>query len=65
MSMIVFLILLGGMLLCLTIPQQLMGLFSNNPDTIRSGALALRIISAGFITSSLSVTASGALEAVG
>lgn len=62
---IVFLILLGGMLLCLTIPQQLMGLFSNNPDTIRSGALALRIISAGFITSSLSVTASGALEALG
>lgn len=62
---IVFLILLGGMLLCLTIPQQLMGLFSGNPDTIRSGALALRIISVGFITSSLSVTASGALEALG
>ena len=62
---IVFLILLGGMLLCLTIPGQLMGLFSDNPDTIRSGALALRIISAGFMTSSLSVTASGALEALG
>ncbi len=62
---IVFLILLSGMLLCLTIPGQLMGLFSDNPDTIRSGALALRIISAGFMTSSLSVTASGALEALG
>ncbi len=62
---IVFLILLGGMLLCLTIPGQLMGLFSDNPYTIRSGALALRIISAGFMTSSLSVTASGALEALG
>lgn len=62
---IVFLILLGGMLLCLTIPGQLMGLFSDNPDTIRSGALALRIISAGFMTSSLSVTASGSLEALG
>ena len=62
---IVFLILLGGMLLCLTIPGQLMGLFSDNPDTIHSGALALRIISAGFMTSSLSVTASGALEALG
>ena len=62
---IVCLIMLGGMLLCLTIPEQLMGLFTKNPSTLRSGALALRIISAGFVTSSISVTASGASEALG
>lgn len=62
---IVCLIMLGGMLLCLTIPEQLMGLFTKNPSTLRSGALALRIISAGFVTSSISVTASGAFEALG
>ena len=56
---------LGGMRLCLTIPEQLMGLFTKNPSTLRSGALALRIISAGFVISSISVTASGAFEALG
>ena len=63
--LLVLLIMLVGMLLCLTIPQYLMRLFTTNPQTIRSGALALQIISAGFLTSSLSVTASGALEALG
>lgn len=41
------------------------GLFTTNANTISAGAKALRIISAGFIVSSVSVTASGALEGLG
>ena len=40
-------------------------LFTENEETIQAGSLALRIISAGFLLSSLSVTASGALEGLG
>ena len=40
----------------------LIGMFTTNPETIQAGGLALRIISSGFIVSSISVTASGALE---
>ena len=41
------------------------GLFTENAETIAAGGTALRIISAGFIISSVSVTASGALEGLG
>ncbi len=54
-----------GTVLCLAIPQNLIGLFSTNPDTIEIGKTALRIISIGFIVSSVSVTVSGALEGLG
>lgn len=54
-----------GTVLCLAIPQNLIGLFSTNPDTIEIGKTALRIISIGFIISSVSVTVSGALEGLG
>lgn len=54
-----------GTVLCLVIPSQLIGLFTENKQTIEMGAHALKIICAGFIISSLSVTASGALEALG
>lgn len=54
-----------GTVLCLTIPGTLIGLFTSNPDTIRLGAQALRIISLGFLVSSISVTACGALEGLG
>lgn len=37
----------------------------SDANTISAGAKALRIISAGFIVSSVSVTASGALEGLG
>ena len=50
-----------GTLLCLTVP----GVFTDVPETIRVGETALRIISAGFIVSSVSVVASGALEGIG
>ena len=36
-----------------------------NPDTINEGETALRIISAGFIVSTVSVTSAGALEGLG
>lgn len=54
-----------GTVLCLAIPQNLISLFSTNPDTIEIGKTALRIISIGFIVSSVSVTVSGALEGLG
>ena len=54
-----------GMLLCLTIPDRLIAMFTDNADTISSGAHALRIISFGFIVSALSVTVSGVLEGIG
>ena len=54
-----------GTVLCLAIPGTLIGLFTSNPDTIRLGAQALRIISLGFLVSSVSVAACGALEGLG
>ena len=54
-----------GTALCLAVPSSLIGLFTSNADTIRLGASALRIISIGFIISSISVTVSGALEGLG
>ncbi len=58
-------ILLVGTLLCWAIPEQLIGMYSENPETILAGARALRIISLGFVVSAISVTASGALEGIG
>ena len=54
-----------GTLICLIVPQPLIGLFTDNPETIMAGETALRIISAGFIVSAVSVTSSGALEGLG
>lgn len=59
------LIMLGGTVICMTIPATLMGLFTHTPKTIRVGETALRLISAGFLASAISVTASGALEGLG
>ena len=54
-----------GTILCLIAPDRLIGIFSSNPDTIAIGIRAIRIISIGFIVSSIPVTISGALEALG
>lgn len=54
-----------GTVLCLTLSDQLMGLFTSNPETISIGQQALRIISCGFIISAVSVATSGALEGLG
>ena len=58
-------IMAAGTVLCLALPTQLMGLFTQNPESIRAGAEALCIISAGFLVSSVSVAAGGALEGLG
>ena len=58
-------IMAAGTLLCLTIANTLIGAFTDNAETIIAGGTALRIISAGFIVSTVSVTASGALEGIG
>ena len=62
---IVLVIMCIGTSVCLCIPETLIGLFTSNETTISAGAAALRFISAGFIVSSVSVTASGALEGLG
>ena len=58
-------IMIFGTIICLIIPGQLMELFSTSPKTIHAGKTALRIICLGFIISTISVTASGALEGLG
>ena len=54
-----------GTILCLAIPRQLMDIFTDTPQTMEQGAVALRIISAGFIVSAISVVVSGSFEALG
>lgn len=54
-----------GTALCWAIPDRLIGLFSENAETIAAGSTALRLISIGFVISSLSVISSGALEGLG
>lgn len=54
-----------GTVICLLIPEQLMGLFSSSPETVAAGGAALQIICAGFLCSSVSVTSCGALEGLG
>ena len=58
-------IMVVGTVLCLCVPGWLIGLFTSNPQTIAAGSTALRIISAGFIASAVSVTSCGALEGLG
>ena len=55
----------SALFLIVIVPQALIGLFTGNPETIRLGREALRLISIGFIVSSVSVTVSGALEGLG
>lgn len=54
-----------GTVLSWVIPEQLIGLFTENPETVQMGASALRIISLGFLVSAISITCSGALEGLG
>ena len=61
----IVLIMAVGTVLCLLLPQQLMGLFTENADTRRAGGDALRIICFGFVPSVISVISAGALEGLG
>lgn len=54
-----------GTALCFAIPEQLLGLFTPNAETVALGAHALRTIAVGFIVSGVSLAASGALEGLG
>lgn len=63
--MIVGIIMTSGTLLGELVPDFLMGLFTQTASTVEIGRTALRIISPGFILSSLSVIASGAFEGLG
>lgn len=54
-----------GTALCWIIPGTLMGLFTVQESTIRTGIQALHIISAGYLLSTISVITCGTLEALG
>ena len=58
-------IMAAGTLGCMVASRQLMGLFTQNPETLAIGQTALRIISIGFVVSAVSTTSSGALEGLG
>lgn len=58
-------IMMLGTVICLLVPDLLMSLFTVTQETIEAGAAALRVISAGFIVSAVSVASSGALEGLG
>ncbi len=51
-----------GTVICMLFPEQIFGLFTKNPATVQMGAEALRIISLGFLVSSVSIISCGALE---
>lgn len=54
-----------GTLLSWILPGRLIGLFTDQAETISIGITALHIISLGFMISAVSVTCSGALEGLG
>ncbi len=58
-------VMLVGTVLSWSIPQNLIGLFTENTETIQTGVTALHSISLGFIVSAVSVSCSGALEGLG
>ncbi len=58
-------IMLFGTVLSWTVPAQLIGLFTDNAQTVETGVTALHIISLGFVVSAVTITCSGALEGLG
>lgn len=62
---VALLVMAVGTAFCLLIPQELIGMFSSNADTVSAGAEALRIICAGFMISSVSVVVCGTMEGLG
>lgn len=59
------LVMAAGTVLCLLIPESLIGMFSSNAATVSAGAAALRIICTGFMVSSVSVVVCGTMEGLG
>lgn len=65
-SMILILCVMAvGTVLSWSMPRTLIGLFTENQETISIGVRALHLISLGFIVSGISVTCCGALEGLG
>ena len=58
-------IMVFGTVLCLAFSTPLISLFTTSSETITAGTTALRIISMGFIVSTVSIISSGALEGLG
>ena len=58
-------IMLAGTAVCLLMPGRLIDIFTSDAEIVSIGASAIRIISAGFIISSVPVILSGALEGLG
>lgn len=54
-----------GTVICLMFSEELFGLFTKNASTVEMGAQALRLISAGFLVSSVSIISGGVLEGLG
>lgn len=61
-TVLVAAIMVMGTVVCLFMAEHLMGIYTDDVQIVALGAPALRIISAGFIISSVSVVLSGALE---
>lgn len=62
---IIALVMAVGTVLCLAVPGALIGLFTENSETIALGRGALRIICLGFLVSAVSLAVSGAFEGLG
>lgn len=58
-------IMLAGTVLSLIFPSQIFALFDADMELMSAGITALRIISLGFLTSSLGIICAGTFEAVG
>ena len=58
-------IMLAGTLLSLLLPEQIFALFDADAELMEAGVTALRIISLGFLISSIGVIHSGTFEALG
>lgn len=54
-----------GMALFMSIPNRLIGIFSNTPEVIEIGTYALRVISMSFIMAAIGITMSTLFQAVG
>lgn len=58
-------IMFVGTAICWLFSDSLIGLFTNNPETIQIGDIALKTISCGFMISTVSVIVCGVLEGLG
>lgn len=58
-------IMVLGTLLFMAVPEGIISLFNDDPEILKIGVSALRIISTGFVISTISIVLCGAFEALG